>query len=307
MGVDIPTGTTGKFTAHTLAQGLYSYEVLNVGVNQQNLPNTVAQFSLSGDSYIQTNLVNTNDGGTADIVVTANTGSGGTDSTNFIDMGWANKDYQSGSEFNNIGSAVRPNDGYLYTQGTSGQAYGNLIIGTTSSSANIKFIVGGGSQQNIVAKMTSTGLVLNTQSSITFSDSTVQSTAASPAAYSQAGFAQANSVNTYAVSAYSQANVTAAALTTANGWISSNNTIQSGINATQNTNITTANNAAWAAYAAVNTAIQNTSTITANSNLVIPGTATVSGNLVINNSGIIQYTTSNNSRSEEHTSELQSH
>ena len=29
MGVDIPTGVTGKFTAHTLAQGLYSNEVLN--------------------------------------------------------------------------------------------------------------------------------------------------------------------------------------------------------------------------------------------------------------------------------------
>ena len=163
VGVDVPTGATGQFTAHVLAQGLYSNEVLNVGVNQQNLPNTVAQFSSKGESYIQTNLVNTNDGGSADIVVTANTGSGGSDSTNFIDMGWANKNYQSGSEFNNIGTAVSPNDGYLYAQGTLGQVYGNLIIGTTTTGANLKFIVGGGSAQNIVARMTSTGLVLNTQ------------------------------------------------------------------------------------------------------------------------------------------------
>ena len=57
-GVDIPTSATFKMTAHTLAQGLYSNEILNVGTNQQNLPNTVAQFSASGNSYIQTNLVN---------------------------------------------------------------------------------------------------------------------------------------------------------------------------------------------------------------------------------------------------------
>ena len=31
MAVDIPSGVTGKFTAHTLAQGLYLNEVLNVG------------------------------------------------------------------------------------------------------------------------------------------------------------------------------------------------------------------------------------------------------------------------------------
>ena len=37
VAVDVPTGVTGKFTGHTLAQGLYSNEVLNVGVN----PNTL--------------------------------------------------------------------------------------------------------------------------------------------------------------------------------------------------------------------------------------------------------------------------
>ena len=119
LGVDVPTGATGKITAHTLAQGLYSNEILNVGTNQQNLPNTVAQFTLNANSYIQTNLVNTNDGGSADIVVTANSGSGGTDSTNFIDMGYANKYYQPGLEFNNIGNAIYPLDGYLYVQGTA--------------------------------------------------------------------------------------------------------------------------------------------------------------------------------------------
>ena len=160
VAVDIPTGVTGQFTAHTLAQGLYSNEILNVGVNQQNLPNTVAQFSSSGESYIQTNLVNTSDGGSADIVVTANVGSGGTDSTNFIDMGYANKNYTPGSEFNNIGTAIYPLDGYLYVQGTTGSLGGNLAIGTTTTGTTLRFMAGGGTSSNVVASMTSANISL---------------------------------------------------------------------------------------------------------------------------------------------------
>jgi len=252
MGVDIPTGVTGKFTAHTLAANLYSNEILNVGVNQQNLPNTIAQFSLGGESYIQTNLVNTNDGGTADIVVTANVGSGGTDAANFIDMGYANKNYQPGSEFNNIGNAVNPKDGYLYVQGTAGSNGGNLIVGTTTSNTTLKFIVGGGTGANIVASMTSNSLVLNTQSFITFADGTKQITAAASNAYSQAAFAQANSAT-------------------------SNTIISQGISSTQNTNIQSAWNQANTANSIANTALQNTASI------ITAGNLTVTGNLLINN------------------------
>ena len=251
-GVDIPSGITGKMTAHVLAQGLYSNEILNVGVNQQNLPNTIAQFSLSGESYIQTNLVNTNDGGTADIVVTANSGSGGTDAANFIDMGYANKNYQPGSEFNNIGNAVNPKDGYLYVQGTAGSNGGNLIVGTTTSNTSLKFIVGGGTGANIVASMTSNSLVLNTQSFITFADGTKQITAAASNAYSQAAFALANSVN-----------VTV--------------TYQTGVDVTQNTNIQSAWNQANTANGIANTALQNTASI------ITAGNLTVTGNLITSN------------------------
>ena len=157
-GVDVVSGITGQITAHTLAQGLYSNEILNVGSNPVTLPNTVAQFSSSGDSYVQTNLVNTNGGGTADIVVTANNG---TDSTYFIDMGLANPAYQPGSEFNNIGTAINPLDGYLYVQGLNGTSPGgNLIVGTTTSNTEIRFIAGGGTSSNVVAKINSKGMVL---------------------------------------------------------------------------------------------------------------------------------------------------
>jgi len=281
MGVDIPTKTTGKFTATLLSQQLYANNVLNVGTNQQNLPNTIAQFSLSGASYIQTNLVNTNDTGTADIVVTANTGSGGTDSTNFIDMGWANKNYQAGAEYNNIGNAVQPNDGYLYSQGTSGQRYGNLIVGTTSTNGQLKFIVGGGQSKNIIATMTSTGLVLNTQSYLTFSDGTIQTTAAAPLAYSQAAFAVANTANTL-------------------------NQIQIGIDVTQNTNIGLAWNKANNALAnatgtfggdltlagnLIAQSIQSTTGSITTGNLIINGTTISNGtsNIIgtLNVSGIV--------------------
>ena len=95
VATDTQSGVSGKISAHTLATGLYANNILNVGNNAVTLPNTVAQFAAAGDSYVQTNLVNTNDGGSADIVVTANTG---TDSTYFIDVGYANKDYEAGSE-----------------------------------------------------------------------------------------------------------------------------------------------------------------------------------------------------------------
>ena len=193
VGVDVPTDTTYQFTAHTLAQGLYANEVLNVGINTNTLPNTVAQFALGGNSYIQTNLVNTNDGGSADMVVTANVGSGGTDSAYFMDMGLANKNYSPGNEFNNIGTSIYPLDGYLYMQGLNGTSPGgNLIVGTTTSNTELRLIVGGGTVSNIVAKFTSTGLVLNTQSYLTFADGTKQSTAGAPYAYSNAAFLYAN-------------------------------------------------------------------------------------------------------------------
>jgi hypothetical protein len=210
MGVDIPSGVTGKFTAHTLAQGLYSNEVLNVGGNPVNLPNTIAQFSLGGQSYIQTNLVNTNDGGSADIVVTANTG---TDSSYFIDVGYANKDYQPGSEFNNIGTAINRLDGYIYAQGSTGNTWGgNLIVGTTTTDKEVRFIAGGGTVDSVIAKMNASSIILNR--ALVFADGSTQNTAlGSVGTYANAAFIKANtpsytanSASLYANGAFIQAN-----------------------------------------------------------------------------------------------------
>jgi hypothetical protein len=239
--VDLPTGVTGKFTATTLAQQLYANNSLLVGNSQILLPNTVGQFVLSGNSYVQLNMVNANDNGTFDIVVTANTGN---DSTYFFDAGFANKNYEPGLSFNNIGNAVSPLDGYVYVQGNTGTTPGgNLIIGTTTQNTSLKFIVGGGSSANIVAYISSNSLVLNTQSYLTFSDGTTQATAAASNAFTQSAYAFANSVNV----------------------------IQTGINSTQNTWITA--NAAFtqAAFAKANSSVQNTA------NILIPGNVTFNG------------------------------
>jgi hypothetical protein len=168
-GVDLVAGTTYAYSAKVLATGLYSNTSLVVGQNQSLFPNTIAQFSLSGASYVQTNFVNLDGRGTADHVITANNG---TDSTYFLDLGLTNPAYQPGFEYNNIGTAVSPLDGYLYVQGgtTSGLLGGNLIVGTTTTGTQIKFIVAGGTASNIVAKMISTGLVMNGSASITTSN-----------------------------------------------------------------------------------------------------------------------------------------
>ena len=252
VAVDLVSGGTGKVTAKTLAKGLYINETLDVGVNPNTLPNTVAQFALGGASYIQTNLVNTDDGGSADIVVTANAGSGGTDSAYFIDMGFANKSYQPGLEYNNIGTAIRPRDGYLYVQGLNGSNGGNLIIGTTTTNTEMKVIVGGGTAANVVAIFTKTGLVMNTQSYLTFADGTRQTTNAATYDFSQ--------------SLQTQSNVNAA-----------NIAYILNVNLTQNTLIAAANTLAQNAYNKANNAIANTNGVITAGNFNISGNLTVLG------------------------------
>ena len=250
VATDKQSGVAGKISGTTLANGLYAYNTLNVGNTEVIFPNVVSQFAKNGESYIQVNLLNTADGGSADYVATANTG---TDTTYFIDMGYANKNFVPGSEYNSLGNSIQPLDGYLYVQGPllnpSSNIGGNLVIGTTTSNTHLGIIVGGGTASNVVAQLYQNQIVLNR--TVVFGDGTTQNTSADSARTyangafikSNAAFLQANttsgvanSASLYANGAFAQAN---AAFTVAN-----NNT---GINATQNTNIglawTTANNA----------------------------------------------------------------
>jgi len=184
MGVDIPTGVTGKFTARTLAQGLYLNEVLNVGNNSIVFPNTIAQFSGNSITYLQMNMQNFNSAGSGDFIVTADTG---TNANSFVDLGINNSTYND-SDY----SSMKPYDGYLYVHGPSDEgASGNLIVGTAATNANVSFIVGGTTSDNVVAKLTKTALELQRQ--ITFADGTSQNTSSGSAgSYANAAFIKAN-------------------------------------------------------------------------------------------------------------------
>jgi hypothetical protein len=249
--VDVGSDVTGQITAHTLAQGLFSNEILNVGTNAVLLQNTVAQFSNSNPNFIQINLQNFNPNGASDMVITADNG---TDLGGFIDLGINNSTWNPAI----LGQTSQfPYDGYLIVDGPTSTATGNLVIGTANPGTNLVFAVSGHLANNIVAKMTANGLSLNTQSYIVFGDNTVQSTAAASLAYSQAGFAAANTNAT---------NIT---------------TIQ-GVNVTQNTNVSSAQSFANGAFVTANSAASfANSAFTKANNALANTTGTFAGDLTI--------------------------
>lgn len=199
LGVDLPTNVTGKMTVKSLGEGIYRNNPLNVGTSAITLPNTIAQFANVSNNYIQVNLLNRDEEGTADYVVTANAGG---DTYYYIDMGYTNINYNPLNANNSLGTSAYPLDGYLYVQGDGpGTMGGNLVIGTATAGREVVLISGGVNFDNVAAKITSSGIKIHYNKSLTFADDTVQTTASSPADYSQAAFALANTANAYAYSA----------------------------------------------------------------------------------------------------------
>lgn len=284
LGVDIPTGITGKFTATQLADRLYANNVLNVGDNPVVLPDVVAQFAGDSEAYLQVNLLNSVANGSADYVATADTG---TDTTHYINLGINNSNYGT--------SAL---DGYLVVAGDgTGDPGGNLMLGSITSGKQIEFVLGGFEQANVVARMIDdTGFRL-VKKPIIFADGTSQNTAAASASFSQEAFATANvaaantvAINTLATAAYGRAN-------TASG----NTVALQAQMTTTNTNIASVNTFTQAAFTKANNALANTSgtfagdlTVAGNvtvlgttsstgpittGNLIVSGTSTLTGNV----------------------------
>jgi len=147
------SGSSGntRIQSNTLIAFDTSNTTLAVGYSAYTpLPNTIYQGTGSSKFYVQNNLQNINNEGSADFVVTADNG---TDTTGYIDMGMAGGNY-------NYDGFHKPNDGYLYVAGQTGQGFGNLWIGTataTTSSANIGsvyFHIGAVQSSNIVGYIT---------------------------------------------------------------------------------------------------------------------------------------------------------
>jgi len=298
VGVDIPSGVTGKITATTIAQKLYSYNQLNVGNNSIILPNVIAQFSGSSSIYNQVNLQNINGSGSGDYVVTANNG---TDVTYFIDLG-INGSLYSDPNY----SAMSSNDGYLYVQGSpSAPAVGNLVIGTAASAANIAFMTGGTQSQNIRAFITNQGIVLSGNSYFRFNDGSIQTVAAAPFVYTQAAFNTANSATSNTIisqginltqntaiqsaynqsntaqllgqAAYNQANVTIGVDATQNASI----TVIQGVDATQNLAITSVYNQHNTTSLIAQSSFNKANNALANTTGTFAGDLSVSGNISV--------------------------
>jgi hypothetical protein len=273
-GVDIPTSATFRMTAKTIAQGLYSNEILNVGSNPVVYPGVSAQFAGNNSTYLQVNLQNFGNTGSSDYVAST---ADSDNSTRYIDMGIDGPTYSDPVNY----PFFKPYDGYLYVYGPSNtSSSGNLIVGTASSNSTITFITGLSSYKNVVAKMTSTGLVLNTQSSITFADGSVQSVAGSPANYSQAAFTLANNNSVLTQAAFNVANTSSANTFIIQGVDVTQNsriTIIEGTNTTQNTNISATDGKMQSAFTKANNALANTSGAIFGGDLNVTGNVTMIG------------------------------
>jgi hypothetical protein len=218
--VDISTDETARITVRTLADGLFHNDSLKVGPNEILLANTVAQFTGNSETFLQTNLQNLRANGSADYVATADIG---TNANNYVDLGINNSTYND-PEY----SATKALDGYLYVSGSlDNSTNGNLVIGTASTGANVLFIAGGTTTENVIAKITKFGITLNNSSRLEFTDGSIQTVAAAPASLSQGAYDTANSA-------------------------SSNTIIIQGVNITQNNNITSVNQYAQSAFATAN-------------------------------------------------------
>lgn len=124
---------------------------LSVGYSSYTpLPNTLYQGTGSSYAYVQNNLQNLNNEGSADLVVTADNGS---DTTGYVDVGMTGGNY-------NYGTLHKPNDGFIQVVGSTGIGYGNVWIGTgaqTTTSPNvgdIYFHIGNFEAANIVGFIT---------------------------------------------------------------------------------------------------------------------------------------------------------
>jgi hypothetical protein len=122
------------------------------------LDNEVAQFSDNFDGYTQITHRNLNGGdqATGDFVITADNG---TDLVNYIDLGMAGSGYDGTLANNSLGTALYPNDGYLYAQGDV--TGGNLVLGSNQLNGVVRIIANGASNiGDTVATFAANGLTV---------------------------------------------------------------------------------------------------------------------------------------------------
>ena len=277
LGIDNATSVTSQFTARTLAESLYSNTALNVGNNAIILPNVIAQFVGNSSTYLQTNLQNRTADGSADYVITADTG---TDEKNYIDLGLAGS-----TDTDATYTSILPLDGYLYVQGnTATSTGGNLIIGTATAGRTVNIIAGGPGSDKVQVKISTDGVNLVAKP-LKFADGTSQNTSATASAASGESFANgafaranaaygvANTGSSFANGAFTTANSAAIFANAAFGQANSGASFANGA-------FTTANSAASFANGAFDQA--NSGASFANSAFLVSNSAAIFANAAFN-------------------------
>ena len=270
VAVDKTTNTTSQFSTTTLAAGLFANNVLNVGTSVTTIyADAIAQFVSNTAPSSRVFFQNLSPKGTGHIVIATTDGD---EANGFINMGIRGSNMDDDIEFD------LPNrDGFICMHGKDGEVYGNLWIGTHNSNNDIIFYTGSHTIAAEAVRVEDNGN-LKLSIPLQFSDSTIQTTAASPAAVTLA--AQANTVITQGVDVTQNTRLNS--IETVNVEQNTAISIIQGVNTTQNTNITTANNHAWAAFDKANNALANT-TGSFNGTLNILNNLTVNGTFVLAN------------------------
>ena len=118
--------------------------------------NVIAQFAGNVNSYAQINFqnINTGNAATTEIVLTADNGN---DTAYFGDFGIAGSAYVPSA--NDLGTAVYPNDTYVYAQGSGSGSSGNLVIGSNEANGVVRIIANGSNLGNVVATFSSLGIL----------------------------------------------------------------------------------------------------------------------------------------------------
>jgi hypothetical protein len=225
VAVDKTTNTTSQFSTTTLAGGLFANNVLNVGTSATTIyADAIAQFVSNTAPSSRVFFQNINPKGTGQIVIATTDGD---EANGFINMGIRGSNMDYDAEFD------LPNrDGFICMHGKDGEVYGNLWIGTHNSNNDIVFYTGSHTIAAEAVRVEDNGN-LKLSIPLQFSDSTIQTTAASPAAVTLA--TQANTIITQGVDATQNTRLNS--IETINVDQNTAISIIQGVDATQNTQI----------------------------------------------------------------------
>ena len=122
---------------------------------------TTSQFGANYDDYAQINFqnVNTTGNATTDYIVAADNYSVGNQF--YAALGISSSSY-AGSNANPVGNIVQSNDGYVYVKGANAATQGgNLIIGTATTGAQVKFLSGAGDSGNVLMSIGNGNVTVN--------------------------------------------------------------------------------------------------------------------------------------------------